>query len=269
MEPLRPADSAGTSPDRRPAALVGRRCYLTVLFCDLCSSTALSASLEAEDYAEILGGLRNLYEIAVAKHGGSIVRVQGDGMLAVFGHPSPREGDGRRSAEAALDLHALIRDTAEPGLGGRWPDLRLHSGIHSGLVLVQQGDMVLGRLELLGNVPNIASRLSDVALPDEILVSEETLGPESHFFETSPRRLVTVAGRATPIAAYSILGRTLFRTRFEARAQRGLSRFMGRQAELKLLADCLDDALAGSVRHVAISAPAGVGKTRLAQEFGV
>ena len=262
-----PPGPARTPDDRRHTSLPGRRCYLTVLFCDLCGSTALSASLEAEDYAEILGGLRQLYEIAVTRHGGTIVRVQGDGMLAVFGYPHLQEGDGRRAAEAALDLHDLIRDPVEPGLGARWPELRLHSGIHSGLVLVQQGDMVLGRLELLGNAPNIASRLSDAAQRDEILVSEETLGPESHFFETSPRRLVTVAGRAQPIAAYTILGRALVRTRFEARAQRGLSKFIGRQAELELLAACLDEALAGAVRHVALSATAGVGKTRLAQEF--
>jgi class 3 adenylate cyclase/tetratricopeptide (TPR) repeat protein len=262
-----PADTGRTPDDGSRPPVLGRRCYLTVLFCDLCDSTALSASLEAEDYADILGGLRRLYETAVAKHGGSIVRVQGDGMLAVFGYPHPREGDGRCAAEAALDLHSLIRDTSQPGLGRRWPELRLHSGIHSGLVLVQQGDMVLGRLELLGNVPNIASRLSDAASRDEIIVSEETLGPESSFFETSPQRLVSIAGRAQPIAAYTILGRTLVRNRFEARARRGLSMFIGRRAELELLTSWLDDSLAGAVRHAAISAPAGVGKTRLAQEF--
>lgn len=262
-----PVDTGRMPGDGSRPLIVGRRCYLTVLFCDLCDSTALSASLEAEDYAEILGGLRRLYETVVAKHGGSIVRVQGDGMLAVFGYPHPREGDGRCAAEAALDLHSLIRDTGPAGLGSRWPKLRLHSGIHSGLVLVQQGDMVLGRLELLGNVPNIASRLSDAAARDEIIVSEETLGPESSFFETSPRRLVPIAGRDKPIAAYTILGRTLVRNRFEARAQRGLPMFIGRKAELDLLAGWLEESLAGAVRHVAAVAPAGVGKTRLAQEF--
>ena len=262
-----PAHPALQPDERLHRSIVGRRCYLTVLFCDLCDSTALSSSLEAEDYAEMLGDLRQLYETVVARHGGSIVRVQGDGMLAVFGYPNPREGDGRCAAEAALDLHDAIRNSAGLAPGGRWPDLRLHSGIHSGLVLVQQGDMVLGRMELLGTVPNIASRLSDAATRDEILVSEETLGPESHFFETSPRRLVPIAGRTEPTAAYSILGRALVRTRFEARAQRGLSRFIGREAELQRLMGYLDETLAGAVRHVAIAAPPGVGKTRLAQQF--
>jgi class 3 adenylate cyclase/tetratricopeptide (TPR) repeat protein len=256
------------SPDQRPtAAPGGRRCYLSVLFCDLCDSTALSASLEAEDYAEILGHLRRMYERVITKHSGTVVRIQGDGMLAVFGHPAPREGDGRRATEAALELHALVRDRPEPELAGDWPMLHLHSGLHSGLVLVQQGDMVLGRFELLGSVPNVASRLSDAAAQDEILVSEETLGPESHFFETSPRRLISVVGRAEPVAAYSILGRAPVRTRYEARARRGLSPFIGRREQLSVLEACLNESLGGMSRQVAISAPAGVGKTRLAQEF--
>ncbi|MEP7056409.1 MAG: AAA family ATPase [Caldimonas sp.] len=234
-----------------------------MLFCDLCDSTALSGAMEAEEYAEILSRLRTLYETVVARHAGTIVRIQGDGMLAVFGYPDPQEGDGRRATEAALDLHADTRALQGPEHAA---PLRLHSGIHAGLVLVQQGDVVLGRLELLGNAPNIASRLSDSAIRDEILVSAETLGPESHFFETSGRRLVTVAGRSDAVAAYAILGRTPVRTRFEAHARRGLSPFIGRQRELNELAACLDRARHGSARHVAISAPAGVGKTRLAQE---
>ena len=261
------ADPSRGHDETHPVPPGGRRCYLTVLFCDLCDSTALSSSSEAEDYADVLGHLRRIYETVVARHGGCVVRIQGDGMLAVFGLPDPREGDGRRATEAALDLHALVRDLREPELAAGWPPLRLHSGVHSGMVLVQQGDVVLGRFELLGNVPNIASRLSDAATRDEILVSEETLGPESHFFETSPRRLVSVLGRVEAIGAYTIVGRALVSTRFEARARRGLSPFIGRQAELRALDGFLADTLAGTPRHVAISAPAGVGKTRLAQHF--
>lgn len=254
-------------PVEQATPTAGRRCYLTVLFCDLCNSTALSASMEAEDYAEMLGRLRRVYETVVARHGGSVVRIQGDGVLAVFGFPEAREGDGRRATEAALELHLAVRELAAPEASAPWPLPRLHSGIHSGLVLVQQGDMVLGRLELLGKVPNIAARLSDAAARDEILVSEETLGPESHFFETSPKRMVEVAGRPVPLAAYNILGRAQVRTRFEASERRGLSPFIGRQGELATLEDFLDRTLAGTACHVAISAPAGVGKTRLAREF--
>jgi class 3 adenylate cyclase/tetratricopeptide (TPR) repeat protein len=253
------------SDERRPGE--GRRCYLSVLFCDLCGSTALSASLEAEDYAEILGHLRSMYERVIAKHRGTVVRIQGDGMLAVFGHPAPREGDGRRAAEAALELHVLVRDGPESSLISGWPTLHLHSGVHSGLVLVQPGDMFLGRFELLGNVPNVAARLSDAATQDEVLVSEATLGPERHFFETSPRRLIPVIGRTEPVAAFAIFGRAPIRTRYEARTRRGLSPFIGRHAQLRILESYLDESLGGRSRYVAISAPAGVGKTRLAQEF--
>jgi len=260
-----PAAPSGASRADAPSRNDGRRCYLVVLFCDLCDSTRLSASMEAEDYGALLKKIHQMSELVITSRGGTVIRVVGDGVLAVFGFPEPRESDGRRAVEAARHLHDFCRGLVAPN--ARMPAPHLHTGIHAGQVLVQQGDIVHGVLELLGAVPNIASRLSDAAMPDEILVSEETLGPESPFFQTGPERLVPVAGREQPIAAYSILGRSLVQTRFEAHECRGLAPFVGRQTELAALLDLLDSARIRSTPHVAISAPAGVGKTRLSQEF--
>lgn len=244
-----------------------RRRNLTILFADLSDSTRIAAAMEAEDYAALLADIRRSYELAIPRHEGTIVRIHGDGLLAVFGYPQAREDDGRRATEAALDLHAMVRAMHPVGALPAQTRLSLHTGIHAGLVLLQDGDSVLGRFELLGNAANIAARLSDCAAADEILVSRETLGAESHFFETGPLRYLDLKGRDERIAVHAILARTPVRTRFEARTMRGLTPFVGRAAELRRLQHGLDTAMAGKPAQFVLLASPGVGKTRLAEAF--
>ncbi|MCV2370426.1 adenylate/guanylate cyclase domain-containing protein [Roseateles oligotrophus] len=249
---------------------MGERRNLTVLFADLSESTRLADAMEAEHYAIMLRELRALYQGVVPRHGGTVVRIQGDGMLAIFGHPEMREDDGRRATEAALELHQQVRLMRPPSGSGQWPhgqELSLHSGIHAGMVLIEEGDAVRGRFDLLGNTPNFAARLSDEAEVDEILVSEETLGLQSHYFQTSERRVVQLKGRSTALAVYAIKGRSTIGRRFEASQQRGLAPFVGRTAELLMLDQALAAAIQGRPGWVSIRANAGVGKTRLTEEF--
>jgi class 3 adenylate cyclase/tetratricopeptide (TPR) repeat protein len=262
------ADSA-PAPLKVPAL----RCRLSVLFCDLCDSTALSGELEADEYADLLEALHQAYDTAVARHGGTVVRVQGDGMLAVFGHPLPREGDARRAVETALMLHETVRQlprlvTFGNPRGAPRGDLRLHSGIHAGLVLVREGNLLIGRLELVGVVPNIAARLSAAAGRDEVLVSDETLGPARSHFDTGKQRLVRVPSHELPLLCWPVTGRArgaADAARHAVNAHRGV--FVGRRAELLRLEDRLGDVLNGDTRQVALVGPPGVGKTRLATEF--
>src|SRR6476659_6193558 len=88
-----------------PADAEGQRRHLTLLFADLSDSTRLGELMEAEDYAEMLASLRRLCHEIIPRHGGQIARIQGDGVLAFFGYPMAREDDGRRAADAALELH--------------------------------------------------------------------------------------------------------------------------------------------------------------------
>jgi class 3 adenylate cyclase/tetratricopeptide (TPR) repeat protein len=244
-----------------------QRKYLAVLFSDLSDSARLAASMEAEDLSDLLGQLRRGYEDIIPRHGGIIVQIRGDGLLASFGYPEAHEDDGRRATEAALDLHEFVRRIPLDLSLRTLPPLSLHTGIHSGLVLLADGDDVHGRLDLLGNSVNVAARLADVAQRDEIIVSEETLGAESHFYETTPRRSLSLQGIVQPIAVYGILGRAAVGTRFEARSMRGLTSFIGRQIELQALKGSLYDIIKGKPQYVAIVAPAGMGKTRLVEEF--
>ena len=141
----------------------GRRHYLTLLFADLSDSTLLGERMEAEHYSAMWAELRRLCHEIVPRHGGHIARIQGDGLLAFFGWPEPGEDDGRRAAQAALELHSGVARLGSASPQPPHGALSLHSGIHAGLVLVSEGDVERGRFELLGNVPNIAARLSALA----------------------------------------------------------------------------------------------------------
>ncbi|MDM0108650.1 AAA family ATPase [Variovorax sp. J22R24] len=243
---------------------LGRR-YLTLLFADLSQSTELAEIMETEHYAAVLGALRKIYRDTISLHGGMVVRVQGDGLLAMFGYPVTREDDGRGAVAAALEMHQQIRELRSVLPAGR--TLCLHTGIHAGLTLLSTGDVELGRFELLGPVPNVAARLSDAAGPHEILVSEETLGPASRFFVTGPPQLLKIKGRAAPVLVYRVDARASVAESLAATARHGATAFVGRRAELALLERAMDDATAGRVRSVAVAGPPGLGKTRLVEHF--
>ena len=253
--------------DKEDAQPRQRRRYLAILFSDLSHSVSIASAMETEYYADLLGRLRRTFESVILKHGGTLIELRGDGVLASFGHPEARENDGRRATEAALELHDRVRRIQSdlPWLPST--PLRLHTGIHAGLVLVDEGDSIPGQLGLLGSAVNIAARISDRAGTDEVLVSKETLGAESNFFHTGDSRTLSLQGINAPVTVLPILGRAPVGTRFEARTKRGLTRFNGRQAELQSLRDGLRDVVAGKPANLAIVAAAGSGKTRLAEEF--
>jgi class 3 adenylate cyclase/tetratricopeptide (TPR) repeat protein len=287
-------------PDPLPSPEPGRR-YVTLLFVDLSQSTELVGSIEAEQYAAVLAALRRIYQDAVPRHGGVVVRVQGDGLLAMFGYPQTRESDGRDAVSAALEMHHRVRGlqssasaqggphalpaATSPARSGLPPDptsnptsnlpielppgwqLALHSGIHAGLVLLKHGDVELGRYELLGPVPHIASRLSDAAAAHQILVSEETLGPASRFFVTGPPQLLRVKGRAAPLLVYRVDALAGLAERLSLPGRQASTAFVGRQAELALLLQAMDGAMAGRTQVVAVAGAPGMGKTRLIEHF--
>lgn len=253
---------AGVTP--QPSAAPRRR-NLTILFSDLSDSTRIAGRLDPEDYADLLTLLQAIYHRAVEAHGGAVAQISGDGMLAIFGHPEPREDDGRRAVEAALALNV-----AAAALEGeaRWAGerIRLHSGVHAGLVLLHEGDTVRGRFEVTGSATNIAARLCDFAEAGQILVSEATLGPERHLFMTGARSHLSLKGKEEPVATLAVLAAAPARTRYAASVRGGLTPFVGRTEELEGLENNLEDAIAGHARFVEIEGPPGVGKTRLAEE---
>lgn len=257
--------SGSTSDDPAPAEHAGQRCYLTLLFSDLTGSTSLGELMEAEEYAAILASVRALCRDIIPRYGGRIARMQGDGVLAFFGYPEPREQDGRRATEAALELHSAVR--ALPFRQPHGSALAMHSGVHSGLVLVLAGHVELGRFELTGNAPNIAARLSTLAGADEVLVSEETLGPQKQFFVTGEVRQVQVKGRAAVLALLQVFAKADVQGPANSSGRRGTGAFLGRTGPLEILRARFGDTARGSPHCTVLSAGPGLGKSRLIEEF--
>lgn len=245
------------------------RHYLTVLFADLSGSKKLGASMEAEDLLDVLQAVRSVCHAAVERHGGFVLRLQGDGALAVFGYPQGREDDGRRAAEAALEIHDRVACIRHPGLPMPTGALRMHSGIDAGMVLSTQGDIERGRLDLVGPVPDTAKTLSDLAAEGEILASLQSLGPQMHFFEVGAERSMAVEGRATALAFAPVLRRARVHRRYDAGARRGLTPFVGRASILAQLQDFVLATGAEKPGCAVVVGGAGVGKTRLLEELAL
>jgi class 3 adenylate cyclase/tetratricopeptide (TPR) repeat protein len=239
------------------------RHHVAILFCDLCDSTRIAASIEPELYADLLQHLRDMLIESVARHGGEIVRIDGDGAVCIFGYPESHEDAGRRAGEAAIDVHAAAHALDQRFASGGVP-IRLHSGIHAGVVLLREGDIVRGRFEMLGDATNVAARLCDHGGSDEIIVSEATLGADRYFFRLGPRRQVRVAGHAQDITAFNVHGREPATTRFAARTRRGLTPFAGRADALARLRAW---STGGQRNAMLVVGPPGIGKTRLLAEF--
>jgi predicted ATPase/class 3 adenylate cyclase len=254
--------------EKRHAEELGQRVRVTLVFSDLCDYTCLSETLDPEEIDALRLQLDDLASAIIRRHGGLVTQVYGDGRLCVFGFPQPTEDDVRRSIDAALELHHAVRTTSwellPPGF-----ELRLHTGVHSGLVFVRAGTALHGRYQLSGDAVNTAARLCGVAQRDEIVVTASTLHGSEEYFETAARSTVALRGKSAPQHVVRILGRTTVRTRFEARMRRGLTTFVNRQSVLAALMDAIRPGERASGSLLLIHGAAGIGKTRLLGELSV
>src|SRR5688500_17836535 len=181
---MRAASMARSATGSEKDGAVERRCHVSLLFSDLSDYTALNEVSDPELVALLLERTKAAAAAVIEKHGGTLNQFYGDGFLAVFGLPPPREDDVRRAAESALELHEAIRALKldfelPPGFTPR-----LHTGIHAGLVFAREADPAAGRYELVGDPVNTAARLCAAASTDEIFVSESAMRGVEAFFET-------------------------------------------------------------------------------------
>ena len=242
--------------------LVQQRRHLTIMFTDLSASTLVASRMEPEEYSALLEKMRDVITSIVRTHGGSTIRIEGDGLIFIFGYPEHFEDMARRAVEAALDIHDAM------GLINQNSDsdgfiLQLHTGIHSGVVLLKPGDLTRGRYEILGDPTNVAAYLCDFAAPGEIIISDETLGRARKFFHTSQQQSLSIAGRKEKMLISKITKRQLpDKLQFNEHS----TPFFGREKELNWLVSFIGSK--GESNRVAIVyAGAGVGKSRLLQEF--
>ncbi len=259
----RPAPSRA---EPEPSAPVGERRHITVMFCDLVGSTALSARFDPEVVRDIIHALQRTCARAIQTYEGFVARYMGDGVLAYFGYPRAHEDDAERAARAGLDLvDAVRRLGARHGAPATGP-LSVRVGIATGLVVV--GDLIgEGAAEertVVGDTPNLAARLQALAAPDCVVVSAETRALLGAGFECETAGRHALKGFPRPVEAWRVLGPTATATRFEARRLRGLTPLIGREAEIALALDRWRMTRAGDGQVILVSGEPGIGKSRLA-----
>lgn len=249
------------------ASLDGERRQLTVLFCDLVGSTALSSQLDPEDLREVVRTYQEAAAAAIARHEGHIAQYLGDGLLVYFGFPGPHEDDPARAVRAGLEIIRAVRDLAVPAV--RLPEsLQVRVGIHTGLVVVGEvGGGDRHEQLALGETPNIAARLQSAAEPNAVLISDATRRLVEGLFDCEALGPQSLKGLARPIPAHRVRAARGVQTRFEVSLWRGLTPLVGRREELDTLAESWRAARAG-VRAVNVVGEAGIGKSRLLHEFG-
>jgi tetratricopeptide (TPR) repeat protein len=192
----------------------------------------------------------------------------GDGIMALFGAPLAHEDHAVRACYAALRMQDAIRRYVEEVRRTHGIAVRIRVGLNSGEVVVRAiGSDLHMDYTAVGQTTHLAARMEQLAAPGSILLTAETLQLAEGFVQVKPLGPVPVKGLEAPIEVYEVTAAGLVRRRLEAAAIRGLTRFVGREAELETLNQALGKAGTGHGQVVALVGEAGVGKSRLVWEF--
>src|SRR5215467_6611915 len=250
------------------AALEGERKQVTVLFADLKSSMELLADRDPEEARKILDPVLERMMEAVHRYEGTVNQVMGDGIMALFGAPLAREDHAVRACYAALRMQEAVKRHAEEVRRAHGMTVRIRVGINSGEVVVRAiGNDLHMDYTAVGQTTHLAARMEQLADPGSILVSPATFELAEGFVEVKSVGPVPVKGLPDSVEIYELTGAGTARSRLQATASRGLTRFVGRDPELAHLVRAQELARAGQGQVVALVGEAGVGKSRLFYEF--
>ena len=255
----RPAESS--TPEARPAPSVeAERRQLTVMFCDMVGSTALSSQLDPEDMREVIRAYQNVCRGVISRFEGHVAKYMGDGVLAYFGYPQAHEDDAERAVRAGLELSEAVATLKTP-TGER---LAARVGIATGQVVV--GDLVGegGAQEeaVVGETPNLAARLQNLAEPGSVVIAPGTRQLLGGLFDLADLGACELKGFAQPIQAWRVAGESRMEGRFEARHGAELTPMIGRDEELRLLLSRWSQAREGEGQVVLLSGEPGIGQPR-------
>ena len=250
------------------AALEGERKQVTVLFADLKGSMELLADRDPEEARKILDPVLERMMDAVHRYEGTVNQVLGDGIMALFGAPLACEDHAVRACYAALRMQDTVKHYAEGVRRAEGIALQIRVGLNSGEVVVRsiRSDLHMD-YTAVGQTTHVAARMEQMALPGSILLSAETLRLAEGYVEVRALGPLPVKGLEAPLEVYELTRAATVRSRFQAAAARGLSRFVGRESELVQLRQALERARAGHGQIVAVVGEPGVGKSRLYWEF--
>src|SRR6266481_5589580 len=254
------AAEARPGSELRPQENPERR-QLTVMFCDLVGSTALTAQLDPEDMADLIRAFQGVVAAAIARFDGHVARLVGDGATIYFGYPRAHEDDAERATRAGI---ALIEAVAELRRE-RGAAIEMRIGVSTGLVVVGEliGEGEAQERGVVGDTANLAARLRSLAEPGAILVSESTRRLLGTTFELKALGPQMLKGFNAPIAAWLIMGERKNVSRFEASRSEALTPFIGREREIALLVERWQRAMTGEGQIALLSGEAGIGKSRV------
>ncbi|HET6365788.1 MAG TPA: AAA family ATPase [Pseudomonadales bacterium] len=250
------------------ADLAGERKQVTVLFADLKGSMELLADRDPEEARRLLDPVLERMMEAVHRYEGTVNQVMGDGIMALFGAPLAHEDHAVRACYTAIRMQETVGAYAAELLHNQGIDVQIRVGLNSGEVVVRSiGSDLHMDYTAVGQTTHLAARMEQLARPGTSLITAHTLRLAEGFIEVKPHGLVPVKGLADPVEIFEVVGAGQVRSRMQASAARGLSPFVGRDAEIDRLRHALERARTGHGQVVALVGEPGVGKSRLFWEF--
>jgi len=242
----------------------GERRQLTVMFCDLVGSTALSARLDPEELREVVQAYQQTCATIIRRHEGYVAQYLGDGLLIYFGYPVAQEDAARQAVQAGLEILAamqrqnIVTDQNTP--------LQVRIGIHTGLVVVGEIGGEDRREQLaLGETPNLAARLQGIAAPDTVVISAATARLVHGYFTVQALEAQSLKGIDQPLVVYRVLRESGLRSRLQVARTIGLTPLVAREREVGLLLERWAQVKGGGGQGVLICGEPGIGKSRLVQ----
>ncbi len=244
-----------------------QRRTVTIVMSDLSGYTAMCEQFDPELISEIMGTIMRDGTAIIESYGGTVNQFIGDEIVSLFGVPTATDDDARRAVSAALALHALV-DRLNETLDPAPPvPLRMHTGIHTGLLVVEVDDLRRGVYGLTGDAINTAARVLNIAESGELVIGAPTRHVVGPYFEIEEAGVHTVRNKAEPLEVFRVVRERQEVTRFDAARERGLTALAGRDDELARLDGLFRACRTGAGRMVIVEADAGTGKSRLAFEF--
>lgn len=244
----------------------GERRHLTVMFCDLVGSTALSAELEPEDLRNVVIDYQKMCQKVISRFGGHIAQYLGDGILVYFGYPKATENDANSCVRSALGIIQDLEGLNEQLIGSKGIKIAVRIGIHSGQTVIGDIEDPSGQSQHLahGKTLNLAARLEGLAEANSIVISEDTFKLVEQEFTVKPKGKHEVKGIEGKIPIYQVEGQISgkIKRRRDLNSE-NTEPLVGRQKELSELLGLWKEAEQGDTQFAFLCGDAGIGKSKL------
>ncbi|HET8814560.1 MAG TPA: adenylate/guanylate cyclase domain-containing protein [Solirubrobacterales bacterium] len=243
------------------------RKQVTVLFADVSGSMDLAEQEDPEEWRKIMQRFFSTLAETVTRFEGTVDKFTGDGIMAIFGAPIAHEDHARRACYAAL---RMLDDVAEYAA-----ELRRAKGLNfSTRIGINSGEVVAGAIgesgdgyTAIGHTVGLAQRMEALAEPGKAYLTEHTAKLARGFLDLRDLGEFEIKGASRPVEVFELAGVGQARSRLDLARERGFTRFVGRETEMRTLGEGFEKARSGDAIAIGVVAEPGVGKSRLYHEF--